>query len=352
MRIVHVLNHVRQIGNGIVNITVDLACAQAAAGHEVTVVSMGGEFAALLEARGVRHVRIDQTRRPRTLWRAHRAFGRLLRDVSPDIVHVHMVTALILVMLHRPFARWRVVASVHNEFQRSSNLMGWADRVIAMSTDGVERLVARGIARAKLTSIRNAVLGGVRDPSAATTRAQLVHPAIVTVSGVYERKGIGDLIAAFTRIAPTHPDTHCYIVGDGPDRARYEAEVSASPVADRVHFEGFRADAGSYLRAADLFVLASHAEAGGLVLGEARAAGCAIIATGIDGTPELLDQGRAGILVPVKDSTALAATIDRLLRDPEERERWRAAARTGLDDLSILRQHREVITVYETALRR
>src|SRR5690349_18038833 len=62
LRILHVLNHVRDVGNGIVNVVVDLACAQRARGHEVAVVSSGGEFEPLLEARGVRHIRLSQRR--------------------------------------------------------------------------------------------------------------------------------------------------------------------------------------------------------------------------------------------------------------------------------------------------
>ena len=138
-------------------------------------------------------------------------------------------------------------------------------------------------------------------------------------------------------------------MGEGPDRARFEAQARASAAAPRIHFEGFQPSPRPYLRDAAVFVLASRAEPGGLVLPEARDCGCAIIATAVDGSPELLDGGRAGILVPAQDVPALAAAITRLLDDPAERERWRTAARTNLDWLSIERQHRETLAVYEEA---
>jgi len=117
-----------------------------------------------------------------------------------------------------------------------------------------------------------------------------------------------------------------------------------------VHFEGFQPSPRAYLEQAAVFVLASHAEPGGLVLPEARDCGCAIVATAVDGSPELLDGGRAGVLVPPHDVVALSSAIARLLDDPAERERWRTAARTNLDWMRIERQHEETLAVYRDAL--
>jgi glycosyltransferase involved in cell wall biosynthesis len=200
--------------------------------------------------------------------------------------------------------------------------------------------------------VRNGTVGSPRLLDAPRDEMALSQPALVTVAGLYERKGIADLIAAFDRFAPQHPDTHLYLVGEGPDRARFEAQARASAASARIHFEGFRASPRPYLEQAAVFVLASHAEPGGLVLPEARDCGCAIISTAVDGSPELLDQGRAGILVPPHDPQALGEAIHRLLDDPTERERWRVAARTNLDWLRIERQHEETLAVYREALAR
>ncbi|MDR5816097.1 hypothetical protein QCE62_21125 [Caballeronia sp. LZ033] len=65
MKIVHLANHAEKIGNGIVNVMVDLACLQSKAGHQVAVASSGGSFEALLERHGVRHLTLPQSPRPR-----------------------------------------------------------------------------------------------------------------------------------------------------------------------------------------------------------------------------------------------------------------------------------------------
>ncbi len=349
MRVLHLLNHIDRVGNGIVHVAVDLACVQAREGHEVWVASKGGAYEPLLARFGVRHVRIDQSRRPFAVLRALVALRRLLRDARPDIVHAHMVTGYLLARFLRPFARWRLVASVHNEWQRSSSLMGGADRVIVMSEDAVTRLSARGMPRARLRAVRNGTVGSPRLLDEGAISVELQQPAIVTVAGLYERKGIAELIGAFAVLAPLHPSAHLYLVGEGPDRARFEAMARATPAAARIHFEGFQPSPRPWLRDAAVFVLASRAEPGGLVLPEARDCGCAIVATAVDGSPELLDGGRAGVLVPPQDVPALAAAITRLLDDPAERDRWRTAARANLDWLSIERQYRETMAVYSEA---
>jgi glycosyltransferase involved in cell wall biosynthesis len=262
-----------------------------------------------------------------------------------------MVTGYLMARLLRPLARWRLVASVHNEWQRSSRLMGGADRVIVMSEDAVGRLSARGMHRERLRAVRNGTVGSPRLLDEEATTANLQQPAIVTVAGMYERKGIADLIGAFDVLAPAHAEAHLYLVGEGPDRARFEALARATSAAARIHFEGFRPSPRPWLRESAVFVLASRAEPGGLVLPEARDCGCAIVATAVDGSPELLDGGSAGVLVPPQDVPALAAAITRLLDDPAERQRWRVAARANLDWLSIDRQYRETLAVYLEAAR-
>jgi glycosyltransferase involved in cell wall biosynthesis len=98
--------------------------------------------------------------------------------------------------------------------------------------------------------------------------------------------------------------------------------------------------------AADIFVLASHYESFGLVLTEAREAGCAIIASDVDGIPETLDNRRAGILVPPKDSHALAAAFVELLSNPDNLQKWKSQGKQNLERFSVKRLNGETLAVY------
>lgn len=347
LRILHILNTVRETGNGIINTAMDLAWGQARLGHDVHVASIGGEFETRLASWGVSHHALDQSRRPLALMRAARGLRAIVARIAPDVIHAHMMTGMVLARAVRRGHAPLLVGHVHNVYQRSARLMGLADVVLCCGTSVAATMRARGVAAERLHVVLNGPIGTPRLPDPDTVApASLERPAVVTVAGMNVRKGIGELIEAFERIAPRRPLAHLHLVGDGPDRARFEARVRRGPAAERVHFHGFRRDPTPFLRAADIFVLASRRESFPIVIGEARAAGCAIVATAVDGVPESLDDGRAGVLVPAQDPASLAAALGRLLGDDAERARWAAASREGIARFRVERMVDEVVALY------
>ena len=358
MRILHLLNTHIEAGNGIVNVAIDLACLQAKMGHSVAIASSKGDFEALLAAHGVEVFSLplpvggSETRSSRLSALPNAVLGlrRLVRRWRPDIIHAHMVTGVILVRLGFLRPAFRLVSTVHNEFQRSAPLMGFADRVIAVSNAVAANLKRRGIHARKIAVVPNGPLETPRRASAPLPLPlALQHPAVLTVGGLYERKGIADLIAAFEIAAATVPEAHLYIVGDGPAREVFRAQAEGSSVAGRIHFEGFQRDPRPYMLASDVFVLASHREPFGLVIPEARACGCAIIASNVDGIPETVDGGTRGILVAARQPAALATALVDLLTDSAGLAAWRVRAAEGLEWLSASRVARDTLAVYADA---
>jgi glycosyltransferase involved in cell wall biosynthesis len=350
LRIVHVLNHVRRTGNGIVTVAVDLACAQAAAGNRVLVISVGGDYESLLSECGVAHERVAHARNLPAVVRTALRFRALLRAFRPNVVHAHMLTGMIHAAAARPGLGYRLVSTVHNVHDRNAALMGLADRVIAVSAAVSRSMAKRGIPARKLRVVANGTIGSRRRRAVGSGEvARLEHPAITTVAGMDKRKGIDILIRAFSDVAAAVPGAHLYIVGDGPDRAAFEVLAAASPAAAHIHFEGFSAEPQCYLQATDIFVLASLADSNPLVLSEAREAGCAIVASAVDGIPEALDGGRAGILVAPGDPAALARQLIDLARDPARIAHWRLQATGELQRLTVDRVCRETIAVYTGA---
>lgn len=345
MRIIHILNHVQEIGNGIVNVAVDLACLQAKSGHEVAVISGGGEYETLLKKFGVKHYELDQTRKPINTIKAAIGYRAIAAKFQPDIVHAHMMTGVLLARIFQN--RYALVSTVHNEFQRASLLMGLADRVIAVSQAVKDSMVRRGIPENKLRVVCNGTLGSPRTRQIQDYQTlPLQRPAIATVAGMYQRKGIAELIAGFEQIASDFPQVHLYLVGNGPDKQLFEAQAQATSVSERIHFEGFQPEPQRYLKSCDIFVLASHRDPCPLVLSEAREAGTAIVGTQVDGIPEALDNGQAGLLVPAKDSHALAGVLAELLSNSEMLQEWKNRANQNLERLSVARVHQETLAVY------
>jgi len=143
---------------------------------------------------------------------------------------------------------------------------------------------------------------------------------------MYQRKGIAELIVAFEGVAARFPEAHLYLVGDGPDPSEFEDLARRSLASSRTHFEGFQEEPQRYMLAASIFVLASHREPCPLVLAEAREAGCAIVASDVEGIREALDGGHTGLLVPPKDVASLEAALVSILSDSEEKTNWQRLA--------------------------
>lgn len=351
MKIVHLSNHAQNVGNGIVNMMVDLACMQAHAGHEVTVASSGGGFEALLAQHGVRHLFLPQSRQP---WRVPSmllGFNRMLARCDPDVVHAHMITGTFIARFGTLRRRFVLVTTVHNEFQKSASLMRFGDRVVAVSEAVAASMALRGVPRERLSVVRNGTIGTPRFADVPLPASpQLARPSIVTVAGMYERKGIQDLLRAFAHLYERSPSATLYLVGEGPDRVAMEELAQKLDIAARAHFTGFVADPRAHLAEADVFVLASHKEPAPLVLCEAREAGCAIVATRVDGIPEMLDDGEAGLLVPPSDPVALADAVERLLVDRAAHTALVARARRNLEAFHVQHVCDAYLSIYEQTL--
>jgi len=348
MKILHIVNHVKKAGNGIVNVAVDLACLQAQEGHQVAIASAGGEYQSLLQEYSVEHFTLIQDRKPQIIVKAIAQTNKILTTFQPDIIHVHMITGVILAWMFKFKHQYTLIATVHNEFQKTAILMGLADQVIAVSEAVANALVKRGIPQAKISVVFNGTLDSPRTLCVNKyTPASLQHPAIVSVAGMYKRKGIDTLIAAFAQIAPEFLDIHLYLVGDGPDRSLFEEQAFNTNCSQRIHFEGFCSSPQTYLLATDIFVLASVHDPCPLALIEAREAGCAIIATAVDGIPEILEQGKAGILVPPQNPHLLAEALTRLLSDRQLKLEYARLAKENLPRYSAIRVNQETLSVYQ-----
>jgi glycosyltransferase involved in cell wall biosynthesis len=353
MRVLHILNDVTDRGNGIVNTTVDLAIEEARQGLVVALASAGGGFKPLLERAGVLHLTLDQSRRPLQLLRASLQFRKYVRDFRPDVVHAHMRTGLMIARVMRPFCRYALVGHVHNVHDRESLVMGLADRVIAVSQSVATTMTASGISRKKIRVVLNRTLGNKRQPSLEeVVPARLSHPAIVAVGGMNSRKGIEELINAFDQVGKDFAGAHLYLVGDGAEREKFQHQAHNSKWRERIHFEGFQAIPQAYMLSADVFVLASRRESFGLVLTEAREAGCAIVATDVDGVAEALDGGCAGMLIPARDVSALSGALSQMLNNEEERTAWRHRAQQGIANYQVREMAHEVRSIYDEVIGR
>ncbi|MCU1473899.1 glycosyltransferase family 4 protein [Amnibacterium sp.] len=342
MNILHLVNRVEDAGNGITNVAVDVACEQARLGHRVIVGSAGGSFVPLLAEAGVEHVHIDFTRRdPLAVLRAIGTVRRTVRGYGIDVVHVHTITPVVVARAAAP--RTRLVATVHNEYQRGVSIMRIADVVVGVSEAVSESIRRWRGPRPVIRTVYNGVLGTSR--RSGSIRNPVSPPTIVTIGAVSPRKGSDVLLDAFARVVEAVPQAELLFIGnvDWPEELRRREGLA---YMSKVRFAGFERDPQRFLDRGTLFVMPSRRDPFPLALLEAMGAGCAIVGSDVDGIPEALGGGAAGIVVPPGDSVALAQALVDLLEHPELRSQYAAAALEASARFTVSTMASEYLDVY------
>jgi D-inositol-3-phosphate glycosyltransferase len=146
---------------------------------------------------------------------------------------------------------------------------------------------------------------------------------ICAVGQICSRKGLRELLEAFSQIYDDTPQAHLAIVGKPvfSHEEMYRDELIAMTIAagtnDRVHFTGERNDISTVLQSADLLVLNSFEEPFGLVLVEAMSSGTPVLATRTGGIPEIVTDSETGWLIEKGDTASLASMLLQLSKDTD-----------------------------------
>ena len=238
MRIVHLLKHGER-GNGHVHVAVDLACVQAAAGHEVVFAASHGSYDDLLRSYGVEVVELPGAGGAKGAARAATALLALTRRFRPDVLHAHMMSSAVIAFPVAKLTRVPLLTTMHNSFERHSMLMRLGKVVVAVSEAERRLLLSRGYRPKKVVTVVNGADGSPREGlDAEVGIGPLARPCVMTLCGLHPRKAVHDVVAAFGQVAAQFPDWHLNVVGWGTERGRLERLAADLGVADSVHFLG------------------------------------------------------------------------------------------------------------------
>jgi len=163
-------------------------------------------------------------------------------------------------------------------------------------------------------------------------------PIVGTVADLFPWKGHVTFMRAAKIVHEMRTEVRFLIVGDGPDLDKLQRLAGELNIADVTIFAGPRRDIPDLLALMSVFVLSSLTEGLPNAVIEAMACACPVVATKVGGTPELIDHGENGYLIPSEDPPALAEKALRILDDPELGSKMGADARQKvLDAFSIER---------------
>lgn len=272
-----------------------------------------------------------------------RSIAAICRREKVSVLHCHQYSPWVYGVLARLFLpSLKVILTEHGRFhpdiasskRRAFNrlLAPLTHRLIAVSPAVTEALVkVDAFPRRRVEVVYN----GISVSNTSESRAAIRQRLGLLADGIYvilcarfdTIKWIEGLVQAFAKVHAQEPKARLILVGDGPERPRIEREIAEHQLSGAVHLAGFRHDVADWLTASDIYTLPSHSEGTSVSLIEAMAKGLPAVATRVGGTPEVLAEGETGLLTPRADVDALAQALLTLVRDPDLRMRFGAAAK-------------------------
>jgi sugar transferase (PEP-CTERM/EpsH1 system associated) len=276
---------------------------------------------------------------------------RLLRQLRPDVLHTCNLAALELTPLawlariplrvhaehgwdaHDPHGanpRYRTLRRLYKPF---------VSHYVTVSQDlAVYLREAIGVPAARQSLIANGVDTDVFSPATGTLPAVPGCPftpgqywLVGTVGRLQTVKNQPLLARAFVHMLQHHPEAaeraRLVIVGEGPLRQAVQDILGSAGLQHLAWLAGARDDVAAIMRTLDCFALPSQAEGTSCTLQEAMACGLPVVATAVGGTPDLVEEGITGYLVPSEDANALAQALWRCYSDPSTSQAFGATAR-------------------------
>lgn len=202
----------------------------------------------------------------------------------------------------------------------------WMDAVVCVSEGQAVKVRRFGVAPSRLHVIRNAIRTerfANPDPSYRQKLERLFPVPVRHIVGAAGRlspeKGFDQLVTAAVTVGRERPDVGIVIFGAGPRHESLQEQITRLGVKERVILAGFRSDLDAWIPALDALTLPSYTEGLPNVVLEAFAARVPVVATPVAGTPEVVDEGVSGYLVPPGDAAALARRLLDLLSDEQRR---------------------------------
>jgi glycosyltransferase involved in cell wall biosynthesis len=322
-----------------------------------------GDIPADVELKALRLRRLGDLSGARTLW-------RLLRERRPEVVHSHLFYSSFFaspigklcrvpLIVETPHLRehWRRGLKASYAVDRAAGR--FVDQYIAVSEANRRYLVEeKGLPPQKIVVIHNGCdvkRFSPQHPAPAGLRQSLGFengdPIIVVLARLEPQKGHRVLLEALPTVRRDFPRARVVCVGAGALRAQLEERVVEARLCDAVRFVGQQSNVDDWLALADVTVLPSFYEGLPLAAIESLAAGRPMVATAVDGTPEVVVDGVTGLTVPPGDPEKLGGAICRLLGDPPLREKLAVAGRDWvLERFGEQRQIKRTEALYQIAL--
>ncbi len=298
-----------------------------------------------------------------------RKLAEFVKDKNIEIIHAHLARDYPIAALAARKARVKLVLTRHLLFPLNflhRFVLPKNSTVIAVAEGVRHRLLQQKIiAPEQIKLVYNGVntrhfADAKNEVGKENLRRQLnLKPDCLLVGIVGEiaaHKGQTDFVRAASSVVKQFPEAEFLIVGQDnsankKQQKSLESLIEELGLQNKIHLLGWTDDAAPIFAALDVFVSASHTEPFGLVIVEAMAAGCAVVATATDGAKEIIKDGDTGKLVPIANPTELSQMIIEILSDENLRQTLGEKAQLSVKEkFSIERMVAETKNIYREIL--
>lgn len=313
---------------------------------EVLVCSCGGIHIPTLAGMGIRHYVIGDItdRSPQNVISVLRSIRKIVISEHVDIIHTHHRMAafyvrILLKMLRATGENIRFIHTMHNTFYDKKILTKFAiekAEILAVGKKVMDNLT--NVYKIPINQV-TVIYNGVSEFDGKINEVELIkkyHEKGYFVIGncgrLTEQKGMNYFILSMLFLLKKCPKTKAFIIGDGEQKEQLVKLVNNLGLSHDVLFLGYRNDMQSVMSQLDLIVLSSLWEGLPLTPIEAFSVGKTIVATEVDGTVEIVDDRRNGLLVKPKDALGLSVAIEELIKNKKERVQFEINARMTYEE--------------------
>lgn len=330
--------HVINLANGLVK-----------GGHRVTILSSGGNLeASLNQDIQVKHGPVNK-KSLISIFKCAMLIKRIIIDKEIDLVHTHGVTPSISARIATIMGKVPIINTAHgwetDEYKRVAKFLKWTvNQVIAVSKSLADSLIQEGLPANLVEVVYNGINLNNKNRSVfknamekSKTKEKINWSAntliITTVARLEPPKGLFVLMDAIKQLVQLDPKVKFVLVGDGTLRSLLEKKAHELDLDNKIVFLGWQEDVAGILAVSDIFCLPSLREGLPLSVAEAMGASLPVVATEVNGLPEMVVDEVTGFLVPPNNPEALAAKMLVLLSNPAMRQRMGMMGRERAEQL-------------------
>lgn len=304
--------------------------------NRVVVCTADGFNTELLKNLEVKHCAIPDinSKRPRNILQVARTVRKIVADENITVIHTHHRMAAFYIAMLGLYKKCIFINTSHNTFYNKKALTRFAYKhanMIACGNMVKKNLVDYfGLPEQRVAVVYNA---------AKEFSGEIVSEPIIkrlhdcgcfvvgNVGRISEQKGMRYFIQAIPHVLQRHPEARFIVIGDGEEKEDIKRMVADKDLQDAVVFAGYRSDIQNLMAQLDLVVLSSLWEGLPLTPIEAFSVGRTVVATAVDGTVEIIEDKKSGLLVLPKRSDQIAKKVNWLIEHPEEKRKMELEAR-------------------------